>query len=239
MHMAKQTADLKKARDEELVILAREENTRAFDELVNRYQSKIYRLARRLTETEEDAEDVLQEAFVKAYKSLGGFKGKSRFSTWLYRITVNLALMKLRKKKLDTVPLDQPIETGDGVVQREIEDGGPDPLDSLIAAESRQILDAAVADLPAGHRAVFILRDVEKLSTEDTARVLGITVPAVKSRLHRTRLMLKERLIRAAAARGMVLPDTGEAPVKKGRRRKKSETSMDGIASKARRVKLG
>ena len=237
--MAKQTANLKKARDEELVILAREENTRAFDELVSRYQNKIYRLARRMTETEEDAEDVLQEAFVKAYKSLGGFKGKSRFSTWLYRITVNLALMKLRKKKLETVPLDQPIETGDGVVQREIEDGGLDPLDSLIAAESRQILDAAVTDLPAGHRAVFILRDVEKLSTEDTARVLGITVPAVKSRLHRTRLMLKERLIRAAAARGVMLPDTGEAPVKKGRRPKKSETSMNGIASKARRVKLG
>jgi len=237
--MAKHTADLKKAGDEELVVLAREENTRAFDELVNRYQNKIYRLARRMTATEEDAEDVLQEAFVKAYKSLGGFKGNSRFSTWLYRITVNLALMKLRKKKLETVPLDQPIETGDGIVQREIEDGGPDPLDNLIAAESKQILDASIADLPAGHRAVFILRDVEKLSTEDTARVLGITVPAVKSRLHRTRLMLKERLIRAAAARGVSLPDAGEAPAGKGRKRKKGGTSLDAIASKARRVKLG
>ncbi len=239
MQMAKQMSDFKKAGDEELVILARGGNTRAFDELVNRYQNKIYRLARRMTETEEDAEDVLQEAFVKAYKSLGGFKGKSRFSTWLYRITVNLALMKLRKRKLETVPLDQPIETRDGSVQRDIEDGGLDPLDSLIAAESKEILDAAIAGLPAGHRAVFILRDAEKLSTEDTARVLGITVPAVKSRLHRTRLMLKERLIRAAAARGASLPDGGEAPVRKGRRRKKSETSPGGIASKARRVKLG
>ena len=237
--MTRQRTDLAKAKDEDLVILARQENTRAFDELVNRYQSKIYRLARRMSETEEDAEDVLQEAFVKAYKSLGGFKGKSRFSTWLYRITVNLALMKLRKKRLETVPLDQPIETRDGAVQRDIEDGGPDPLESLIAAESKKTLDAAVTDLPAGHRAVFVLRDVEKLSTEDTARVLGITVPAVKSRLHRTRLMLKERLIRAAAARGLSLPVEDSAEGAGGRKRKKIETPMDGIASKARRVKLG
>lgn len=237
--MAKETADLKKAKDEQLVVLARKENTRAFDELVNRYQNKIYRLARRMTETEEDAEDVLQEAFVKAYKSLGGFKGKSRFSTWLYRITVNLALMKLRKRKLDTVPLDQPIETREGAVQRDIEDGGLDPLDTLIAAESKEILDAAIEDLPAGHRAVFILRDVEKLSTEDTARVLGITVPAVKSRLHRTRLMLKEQLIREAAARGATFPEGVEVPAARRRRRKKSGTSTGGTASKARRVKLG
>jgi RNA polymerase sigma-70 factor (ECF subfamily) len=237
--MAENKVNLKKAKDEELVTLARAENTRAFDELVNRYQNKIYRLARRMTATEEDAEDVLQEAFVKAYKSLGGFKGKSRFSTWLYRITVNLALMKLRKRTLETVPLDQPIETRDGVVQRDIEDSGLDPLEKMIAAESKAVLDEAVADLPAGHRAVFVLRDVEKLSTEDTAKVLGITVPAVKSRLHRTRLMLKEELVRSAAARGVPLPvDVGE-PKKRGRRRKKSETSVSSVASKTGRVKLG
>jgi RNA polymerase sigma-70 factor (ECF subfamily) len=237
--MAEKRADLKKAGDEELVALARDGNSRAFDELVNRYQNKIYRLARRMTATEEDAEDVLQEAFVKAYKSLGGFKGKSRFSTWLYRITVNLALMKLRKRKLDTVPLDQPLETGDGVVQRDIEDSGLDPLEKMIAAESRAVLDEAVADLPAGHRAVFVLRDVEKLSTEDTAKVLGITVPAVKSRLHRTRLMLKEQLVRSAAARGVPLPVDVGAPRQKRSRRRKSETSMGTAASKTRRVKLG
>jgi RNA polymerase sigma-70 factor (ECF subfamily) len=235
--MSKKRVDLKKAKDGELVRLAKQGDSRAFDELVTRYQNKIYRLARRMTPTEEDAEDVLQEAFVKAYKSLKGFKGESRFSTWLYRITVNLALMKLRKRKLDTVPLDQPIETRDGVVQRDIEDSGMDPLEKLIAAESREILDEAVADLPAGHRAVFVLRDVEKLSTEDTARVLGITVPAVKSRLHRTRLMLKERLIRAAAAKGLSIPlDEGtRGPVSPG----DIETLDAGLASKARRIKLG
>jgi RNA polymerase sigma-70 factor (ECF subfamily) len=218
--MAEKKVNLKKAGDDELVLLARAADTRAFDELVVRYQNKIYRLARRMTETEEDAEDVLQEAFVKAYKSLKGFKGESRFSTWLYRITVNLALMKLRKKKLETVPFDQPIQTRDGVLQRDIEDGGLNPLERLIAAESKEILDRAVADLPAGHRAVFVLRDIEKLSTEDAARVLGITVPAVKSRLHRTRLMLKERLIREAAARGIDFPETGAAADEEKRERR-------------------
>ena len=237
--MAEKTVNLKKAGDEELVVLARAQNTRAFDELVNRYQNKIYRLARRMTETEEDAEDVLQEAFVKAYKSLGGFKGKSRFSTWLYRITVNLALMKLRKRKLDTVPIDQPIETRDGAVQREIEDSGMDPLEEMIAAESRAVLETAVQDLPPGHRAVFVLRDVEKLSTEDTARVLGITVPAVKSRLHRTRLMLKEQLIRSAAAKGIPMPVEVGPPRKRRKRSEKSGTLTHETASKPRRVKLG
>lgn len=221
--MTDRKADLRKAKDEELVALARRADTRAFDELVTRYQNKIYRLARRMTETEEDAEDVLQEAFVKAYKSLAGFKGKSRFSTWLYRITVNLALMKLRKRKLETVPLDQPIQTGDGVLQRDIEDGGLDPLEKLIAAESKQILDAAIADLPAGHRAVFVLRDIEKLSTEEAARVLGITVPAVKSKLHRTRIMLKEKLVRAAAG-GVVSPSVKGRP-RGAAKRKKQATS--------------
>jgi RNA polymerase sigma-70 factor (ECF subfamily) len=235
--MPESKATIKKAADERLVEFARAGDKRAFDELVNRYQNKIYRLARRMTETEEDAEDVLQEAFVKAYKSLSGFKGKSKFSTWLYRITVNLALMKLRKRKLETVPLDQPIETRDGTVQRDIEDTGLDPLERLIASESKQVLDDAIADLPAGHRAVFVLRDVEKLSTEDTARVLGITIPAVKSRLHRTRLTLKEMLLRAAANE-----DRGPAPEggrRKAGKRKDGETFSTASESKDRRFKLG
>jgi RNA polymerase sigma-70 factor (ECF subfamily) len=183
-------------RDSELVALARKGDREAFSRLMMEYQSKIYRLARRMTETNEDAEDVLQEAFIKAFRSLAGFKGKSKFSTWLYRITVNLALMKLRRKKLDSVSLDEPISTDEGAVQREIEDESLDPLEELIESESVEILDRAVGELPKGYRAVFVLRHVEGLSTEDTARILRISVPAVKSRLHRTRLMLKEKLLR-------------------------------------------
>lgn len=185
----------KKVTDEELVRLAKAGDTRAFGELMERYQNKIYRLARRMTETDEDAEDVLQEAFIKAFKSLGGFKGKSKFSTWLYRITVNLALMKLRRRKLDSVPLDQPVATDEGSVQREIEDETLDPLEQLIENESLETLDMAIGDLPPAYRAVFVLRHIEELSTEETARILKITVPAVKSRLHRTRMALKEKLL--------------------------------------------
>jgi RNA polymerase sigma-70 factor (ECF subfamily) len=190
--------EMNRTGSQDLVNRAREGDTTAFDRLVTEYQNKVYRLARRMTETQEDAEDVLQEAFIRAYRSLGSFNGRAKFSTWLYRITVNLALMKLRKRKLKTVSIDAPVEAGDGVVYREIRDGGSDPLEKLIACESGEVLTRAISELSAEHRALFILRDVEKLSTEETARVLGLTVPAVKSRLHRTRLALRESLLRAA-----------------------------------------
>ena len=182
-------------RDRELVRLAKKGDANAFGQLMLEYQNKIYRLARRMTETDEDAEDVLQEAFIKAFKSLSGFKGKSKFSTWLYRITVNLALMKLRRKKIDAISLDEPVSTDEGSVQREIEDETMGPLDELIESESMEVLDEAINDLPKNYRAVFVLRHVEGLSTEETARIVGISVPAVKSRLHRTRLLLREKLL--------------------------------------------
>jgi RNA polymerase sigma-70 factor (ECF subfamily) len=181
--------------DENLVKLGKKGDTDAFGTLMLRYQNKIYRLARRMTETDEDAEDVLQEAFIKAYRSLGSFKGRSKFSTWLYRITVNLALMKLRRKKLDSVSLDEPVSTDEGIIQRDIEDSGLDPLEKLIEAESQDVLDRAIAGLPPAYRAVFVLRHVEGLSTEETARILKVSIPAVKSRLHRTRIVLREKLL--------------------------------------------
>jgi len=182
--------------DEDLVKRAKAREAAAFDQLVLRYQDKIYRLARRMTATDEDAEDVLQEAFVKAYRSLPEFEGKSKFSTWLYRITVNLALMKLRKKKLNSVSLDSPVTTEEGSMQRDFQDGEPDPLARLEAKESRVILDRAISALPAGYRAVFVLRHVEGLSTQETARILRVSVAAVKSRLHRTRILLRQELLR-------------------------------------------
>jgi RNA polymerase sigma-70 factor (ECF subfamily) len=183
------------ATDENLVRLAKKADTDAFGTLMLRYQNKIYRLARRMTETDEDAEDVLQEAFIKAFRSLSSFKGRSKFSTWLYRITVNLALMKLRRKKLDSVSLDEPVSTDEGVIQRDIEDSGLDPLEKLIETESQDVLGKAIAELPPAYRAVFVLRHVEGLSTEETARILKVSVPAVKSRLHRTRIVLREKLL--------------------------------------------
>jgi RNA polymerase sigma-70 factor (ECF subfamily) len=183
-------------KDTDLVRRAKAGDRAAFSQLVIRYQNKIYRLARRMTETDQDAEDVLQEAFVKAYKSLPEFQGKSKFSTWLYRITVNLALMKLRKRRVEAVSLDMPVATEEGSVQRDFENGGPDPLADLVAKESREILDRAISDLPSGYRAVFVLRHVEGLSTSETARILKISAAAVKSRLHRTRILLRVKLLR-------------------------------------------
>jgi RNA polymerase sigma-70 factor (ECF subfamily) len=185
-----------KLKDSELVRRAKRGDPRAFGELVKRYQDKIYRLARRMTETDEDAEDVLQEAFVKSYRALADFQEKSKFSTWLYRITVNLALMKLRKKRIDVVSLDVPVATEEGTVPRDFENGGPNPLERLMDKESRQTLDHAIAELPASYRAVFILRHVEGLSTLETARILNLSVAAVKSKLHRTRALLRVKLLK-------------------------------------------
>ena len=118
--------------DSELVQFTQEGNSEAFGQLVLRYRERLYRLARRLTDTEEDAEDVLQESFIRAYSAISTFKGKSRFSTWLYRITVNFALMKKRSKKSIFEYIDDPIETKRGEVRREFPDSGPDPLRMLL-----------------------------------------------------------------------------------------------------------
>lgn len=184
----------RKIRDEELVALVRSGQAEAFNQLVLRYQEKVYRLARRLTRTEEDAEDVLQDAFVRAYQSLPDFKGTSRFYTWIYRITVNLALMKLRRDRFRFVSLDEPIETKRGEVTRDLPHGGRDPLAELVHKETNGILDKAIDDLSPTSRAVFVLRHVEGLSTEETGRILNLSPQAIKSRLHRSRIMLADRL---------------------------------------------
>jgi RNA polymerase sigma-70 factor (ECF subfamily) len=191
-----------------LVARAKAGDEAAFAELVNRYERKIFRLAKNITRHEEDAEDVLQEAFLKAYEHLDRFEGNSKFYTWLVRIAVNEALMKLRKRKTDkTVPLDEPVELGEEVMQREIAvwDGNPEQLYS--GEEMKKILDEALDSLKPDFRTVFTLRDIEELSTEETAEALGISVAAVKSRLLRARLALREKLTRQFKRKGTNLFD--------------------------------
>lgn len=159
------------------------------------YERKIYRLAKHITNSDEDAEDVLQETFLKAYEHLDSFLGHSRFYTWLVRIAVNEGLMKLRKRKTDrTVSLDETPEGLEEPVIREIAvwDGSPEKKYSQ--QELRALLNQAIQNLKPSFRTVFVLRDVEELSTEETAEVLNLSVPAVKSRLLRARLELRERL---------------------------------------------
>ena len=186
-----------------LVAKAREGDLAAFNELVNSYSRKIFRLAKHITQNDEDAEDVLQETFLKAFEHLDGFQGQSKFYTWIVRIAVNESLMKLRKRKSDrSVPLDEPVDTGEDTVVREIAVWDENPEQKYSREDLGHILDEAVEGLRPAFRTVFVLRDIEELSTEETAEALGISVPAVKSRLLRARLQLREKLTRFFKRKG-------------------------------------
>lgn len=181
----------------ELVASARVGDLRAFEELVRRYAPRILRLAIRVVGNEADAEDVLQEAFLKAYAKLDQFQGHSSFYTWIVRIAVNEALMRLRRRHGEReVSLDQEIDTGEDLLPREVEDWHPDPEQQFARQEMHDLLSRTIASLALPYRLVFQLRDVEGLSTEETAEALGLSIPAVKSRLLRARLQLREKLNR-------------------------------------------
>src|SRR3989449_4871706 len=180
-----------------LVNAAKAGDVGAFEELIRRYDRNVFRIAQHITQNREDAEDVVQDAFFKAYSNLAQFQEQSKFYTWLVRITVNEALMKLRRRRPErTVSLDEDIKTEDDSLPREIADWSPNPEQQYTQAELREILSKTIQGLPPGFRTVFVLRDVEGLSTEETASALDLSVPAVKSRLLRARLQLRERLSR-------------------------------------------
>ena len=189
--------------DEQLVELAQNGDDGAFPELVKRYSRRIFRVARNITNHDEDSEDVLQETFMKAYKHLDTFQGNSKFYTWLVRIAMNEALMKLRKRRTGKlVSLDEELSTGEDTVIREIAVWEGNPEDTYSQEELRELLDKTISSLPEGFRTVFVLRDVEELSTEETAETLGLSIPAVKSRLLRARLQLREKLTRVFKRKG-------------------------------------
>src|SRR6266487_1617192 len=178
-----------------LVEAARSGDIGAFESLVRRYDRNVFRIAQHITQNREDAEDVVQDAFLKAYQNLGQFQGQSKFYTWLVRIAVNEALMRLRRRRPDRmVSIDEDVQTEEDSVPREVADWSPNPEQQYNQAELREILDKTIHGLPATFRTVFVLRDVEGLSTEETAEALSLSVPAVKSRLLRARLQLRERL---------------------------------------------
>lgn len=178
-----------------LVAEARAGNVAAFEELVNLYERKIFRLAKHITGNMEEAEDVLQESFLKAFTHLDQFQGDSKFYTWLVRIAVNEALMKLRKRNsARSVSLDEMIETDENLMPRQVEDWEDNPEQKFAKDELQRILAEAIELLEPGFRAVFLLRDVEQFSTEETASLLNLSVPAVKSRLLRARLKLRQKL---------------------------------------------
>lgn len=167
----------------------------AYAEMVETHAGRIYNLALRILGDEAAAEDVLQETFMNAFRAIDRFEGRSRLSTWLYRIANNAALMQLRKKEPVTFSIDAPLETDSGdEIPRQFFDFCCLPERELLTEEAFVEMRKAIDDLPEGLRVVFVMRDLEGLSTKETAEALDLSIPAVKTRLMRARLALRERL---------------------------------------------
>jgi len=167
----------------------------AFEQLVNRYDARLFSIAQHITHNREDAEDAVQEAFLKAFRKLTQFRENSQFSTWLIRITVNESLTKLRKRRsIRELSMDEDFQSEEHTAPVEVADWAPDPEELYRAYELREILRSALQELQPGLRVVFVLCDVEGLSTDQTAEALELTQVAVKARLWRARLQLRERL---------------------------------------------
>jgi len=178
----------------DLEALRRKEKS-AFARLVDENSTRIYRLALKMTGNPQDAEDVLQETFIKAFKNIEGFEGRSKVSTWLYRIASNEALMLLRKQKEGITHIDEGLELEQGeIVPIQIVDWCCLPEKELVSAEARDQLREAALSLSDANRAAFLLRDVEGLSTREAAEALDISESALKVRLMRARMQLREDL---------------------------------------------
>jgi RNA polymerase sigma-70 factor (ECF subfamily) len=188
---------LNKTTDEQLVAEALAGDDNAFEELVVRYEKKMYNLAYRITGNEDDASDVLQDTFLQALRKLHTFKGESKFSTWLYRIAANASLMKKRKDKNNTsISLDKEYmsDKGDEIKRQYKDDWAHNPLDILEDKELRDTLYNAIYTLPKEYKVPLILRDIDGLSNEEVTKILNLSLPAVKSRVHRARFFIREKL---------------------------------------------
>lgn len=183
--------------DKDLVKRLRKGDGDAFCEIVARYETKVFNLAMSFTRNLEDAEEVLQDVFVTVHRKLAGFQGKSAFSSWLYRITVNAAFMKLRKRKQNQSVSIEDISPGN-------ENGWSDRPEAQVPGSDvhamnhqlKETVYKAINRLPEEYRVVFMLRDVDGLSNKEVGEILDLSIPAVKSRLHRSRLMLRRKLQR-------------------------------------------
>ncbi len=168
-----------------------------FHQLVRRYERFLYRAALAITHNPADAEDVVQETLLRAYEHLEQYRGEARFASWLTQIALNTARMKLRKEHASQwESLDEPVETEDGVVPREVVEWRENPEEQLSRQEREEVLRQALQGLPRGYREVIVLRDMQLLSTQETAEALGLSLANVKTRLSRARLQLRERLNR-------------------------------------------
>ena len=183
--------------DNTLIRKAQAGDSHAFAELVRRYEQTVYGFSFKVCRNKEKAEETLQDTFINVYRKLDQFNGESKFSTWLYSIVTNNCLMKRRKRKIDEqmVYLDEPPIGGDEAHDRlTIPSWNETPAEELMRGELRSHLDEAIQKLPLDYRIVFVLRDIENKGAEETAKILKLSVPAVKSRLRRARVFLRKQL---------------------------------------------
>ncbi|MCZ7624608.1 MAG: sigma-70 family RNA polymerase sigma factor [Candidatus Methylomirabilis sp.] len=190
--------------DQDLVEQIKAGEDAPFEALLERYRDRVYRLVVSFTKNPADAEEVLQDVFLTVFRKIASFEHRSSFSTWLYRITVNTALMKLRSRGPVQESIDEylPQFTKDGRHARMVVDFTQGPEKLLLRKEREQVLREAIEALPPDYKVVLVLRDLEGLSNEEVAEIVGASVLAIKARLHRARLVLRGRLERYVTASG-------------------------------------
>jgi len=208
MTMNANSAQIAASNDLDLVHASKKGDAAAFEQLVKRYDRRLLRISQTVTRNREDSEDAVQEALLKAFQNLAEFREDSQFSTWLIRITVNQSLMKLRKQRThNEVSLDEDFQSDGEALRLDVPDRAPNPEQLCWASELRNIIVRAVEGLRPLLRTVFVLRDVEGLSIEQTAQVLNLSQSAVKARLWRVRLHLRERLYGYLDERSLLAPE--------------------------------
>lgn len=206
---------VKEAADEDLVLVQASKNgdTAAFEELVKRYDRKLLRIALNVTRNHEDAEEAVQETFLKAHRNLARFQGNAKFSTWLTRIAINESLTKLRKQHGEKeISLERGIRLDGEVLPRDVADWAPNPEERYGVSQLKEILTKSLQELRPALRVAFVLRDVEGFSTSETAEALGLTQVSVKARLFRARLELRERLSKYFAKSARTATHVRSAP---------------------------
>ncbi len=182
--------------DHQLIAKVKGGDERAFSKLVQRYEQTVWGFAFKLCRDKEKAEESFQDTFINVYRKIDQFDGRSKFSTWLYAIVANNCLMKRRKRKLEKLleSLDDAPDVENEHVQKQLQSWDDTPIETMINKELRKQLDDAIQQLPDEYKVVFVLRDLENKTAEETAKILKLSVPAVKSRLRRSRIFLREQL---------------------------------------------
>lgn len=182
--------------DQHLIALAKKGDEKAFSSLVRKYEQTVYGFAFKLCRDKHKAAESYQDTFINVYKKLDQFDGRSKFSTWLYSIVANNCLMNRRKRKMEHLleSLDQPPDVEDEHIQKQLQTWDDTPIEQLMNSELREQLDGAIQKLPNEYKVVFVLRDLEGKTAEETAKILKLSIPAVKSRLRRSRVFLRSQL---------------------------------------------